>query len=235
MSLVIVGMSLVLMLTGTGLSMAVGEGYARRERARVAADAAALAAVAEAATYGHDSREGVARDYAHANDARLIDCICEAGAEAVQVTVAVDGIEAAARAVFDTSLLGPLSVGYPSEGLHPAMKQAVDELLRAGRGAFYVVSGWRSPEEQQALWSEALARYGDPERADDFVAPPGSSLHEVGLAVDLGGDVHHAARLVATLGLPLHRPLAHEPWHFELVGSREGGPRMPAVTGVGPR
>jgi hypothetical protein len=45
-------------------------------------------------------------------------------------------------------------------------------------------------------------------------------MHERGLAVDLGGDVEEAAELVRKLGLPLHRPLANEPWHFELAGSR---------------
>jgi hypothetical protein len=45
-------------------------------------------------------------------------------------------------------------------------------------------------------------------------------MHERGLAVDLGGDTGLAARLVADLGLSLYRPLPHEPWHFELVGTR---------------
>jgi hypothetical protein len=45
-------------------------------------------------------------------------------------------------------------------------------------------------------------------------------MHELGLAVDLQGDVETAARLVEELGLPLWRPMAYEPWHFELVGSR---------------
>lgn len=233
MTLVIVGMSVLLMITGTRYSITLGEVFSRRERARVAADAAALAAVAEAAPYGHNEQEGQARAFAMANGARLVDCLCAPGAEAVQVTVAVGDVEASARAVLDPTRFAPMSIAYPSDGLHPHLEEALDRLLPAGRGAIHVVSGWRSLDEQRVLWNEALARYGDPEIADDHVARPGTSLHESGLAVDLGGDVELAAGLVGSLGIPLHRPLAHEPWHFELIGSR--GPRMPRVTGVGAR
>ena len=233
MTLVIVGMSILLMITGARFSMTLGERFSERERARAAADAAALAAVAEAAPYGRNEQEAMARELAAANGARLLDCICRPGAEAVQVTVAVGDAEASARAVLDASRFAPLSIAYPSDGLHPELRDAVARLLLAGRGNIRVVSGWRSPEAQRVLWTEALARYGTAEVADDHVARPGTSLHEVGLAVDLGGDVELAAELVSSLGLPLHRPLAHEPWHFELLGSR--GPRMPRVTGVGAR
>lgn len=234
MTLLVLGMSLVLMMLGIRFSDEVAAGFTRRERARVAADSAALAAVAEVAPYGDNAQASVAREYAEANGATLVDCVCDPGAEAVQVTVAVEGVEATARAVLDPALLGPLPIAYSSEGLHPELAAAVDALVLAGRGAIYVESGWRSTEEQRVLWIEALARYGDPEVADDFVARPGTSRHESGLAVDLGGDVEYAADLVRSLGLPLHRPLGHEPWHFELVGSG-AHPRMPTVTGVGPR
>ena len=233
MTLVIVGMSLLLMITGARYSVSLGERFSQRERARAAADAAALGAVAEAAPYGHNDQEAKARELALANGARLVDCVCRPGAEAVQVTVAVGDVEASARAVLDPTRFAPLSIAYRPQGLHPELRDAVDRLLVAGRGNIRVVSGWRSPDAQRVLWTEALARYGDPEVADDHVAPPGTSLHEVGLAVDLGGDVELAAELATSLGLPLHRPLGHEPWHFELLGSR--GPRMPRVTGVGAR
>ena len=233
MTLVIVGMSVLLMITGARFSMSLGEGFAQRERARAAADGAALAAVAEAAPYGSNEQEATARELAGANGARLVDCICQPGAEAVQVTVAVGDTQASARAVLDASRFAPISIAYGSDGLHPDLRDALDRLLVAGRGAIHVVSGWRSPDAQRVLWTEALARYGNAEVADDHVARPGASLHEAGLAVDLGGDVELAAELATSLGLPLHRPLAHEPWHFELLGSR--GPRMPRVTGVGAR
>ena len=233
MTLVIVGMSLLLMITGVRYSTSLAQGFALREQARAAADGAALAAVAEAAPYGRNAQESQARRYASANGARLVDCICEPGAEAVQVTVEIGGVRASARAVLDASRFSPVSIAYPSDGLHPDLEAAIDRLLVAAKGAVHVVSGWRSIDAQRVLWTEALARYGDPEIADDHVARPGTSLHERGLAVDLGGDVGLAAALASSLRLPLHRPLAYEPWHFELLGSR--GPRMPRVTGVGAR
>jgi hypothetical protein len=136
------------------------------------------------------------------------------------VTVYLDGKMASAKAVLDPSALVPLVARIDATGLDPRMARAMEKLLVAARGAVHVVSGWRSPIEQSALWSEALVKYGSPEAADDWVAPPGSSMHERGLAVDLGGDVERAAQLVHDLGLPLWRPLPHEPWHFELLGSR---------------
>jgi hypothetical protein len=45
-------------------------------------------------------------------------------------------------------------------------------------------------------------------------------MHQRGLAVDLGGDVDLAVRLIRRLDLPMWRPLPNEPWHFELAGSR---------------
>ena len=87
-----------------------------------------------------------------------------------------------------------------------------------------VMSAYRSPERQAQLWEEALAKYGSPEAARKWVAPPGNSKHNHGQAVDLRflGDeaknwVHANA---AQYGLNF--PMAHEPWHIEPVGSRGG-------------
>ncbi|MGI8407839.1 MAG: D-alanyl-D-alanine carboxypeptidase family protein, partial [Actinomycetota bacterium] len=127
---------------------------------------------------------------------------------------------ATARAESDAELFGALALPGGARGLHPEMKEAVDRLLRAAAGAVTLREGYRSVAEQRIRWLEALEKYGDPEVADDWVARPGHSLHQSGLAVDLGGDVELAARLVGELGLPLWRPMSWEPWHFELVGSR---------------
>ena len=219
MTLIVAGLSLVLsVLVGTFLGD-LGHAVASRTRAQLAADAAALAAVAEGAPYGSGLAAMVAERYAEANGAELIECNCVAGSEAVQVEVEVDGVLASARAVLDPTLFGPAPLGV-TDGLHPRLASAVETLLRSSGGAVRLVSGWRSSDEQRVLWSNALARYGSAEVADDWVAPPGSSMHERGLAVDLGGDLELAARLVAELGLPLYRPLANEAWHFELLGSR---------------
>jgi D-alanyl-D-alanine carboxypeptidase len=93
-------------------------------------------------------------------------------------------------------------------------------VTEASGGRVQVTSGYRPPQRQTELWDAALVRYGHPEIADDWVARPNSSMHTRGLAVDLGGDIDLAVRIIDELDLPLYRPLPHEPWHFELVGSR---------------
>jgi D-alanyl-D-alanine carboxypeptidase len=178
--------------------------------------------MAESAPHGDGRPEALARRFAELNGARLLACTCSPGASAVEVRVAIADAAAEARAVLDVDLLAPAQSDDGFTGLHPLVAAAVRRLTAAARGAVWVVSGYRSSAEQLRLWEEAVERYGSPEAADDWVAPPGRSLHERGLAVDLGGDVELAARLAARLELPLHRPLANEPWHFELLGSRGG-------------
>lgn len=193
----------------------IGSASTTRMQAQTAADAAALAAVAEAAPYGGGRPEQVASEYARLNGGELVSCSC--GTTRAEVEVEVDGVVARAAAAFDASSLAPAAVAFDRRGLHPFLESTIERLIAAAGGAVYVVSGHRSESEQRSLWTEALARYGSPERADDWVARPGRSMHERGLAVDLGGDIELAAKLVTELALPLARPLRHEPWHFELV------------------
>jgi secretion/DNA translocation related TadE-like protein len=216
---VLIACTSILLALG-GFVTDVGGAVTRRARAQLAADAAALAAVAESAPYGKSDPRAAAAEFADKNGARLISCVCDPGATTALVDVSVEGVRARARAVIDPAMLGPASVGVTSDALHPAMKDAVDDLIAAAGGRVYVVSGLRTTEHQAQLWDDALSRYGSAEAADDWVAPPGSSMHERGLAVDLGGDLELAARLVDELDLPLWRPLSKEPWHFELRGSR---------------
>jgi hypothetical protein len=217
-TLLIAGMCTLVCLTVGSFAIDVTSTYAHRTRAQTAADAAALAAVAEATPYGAGDPRSVAVRFAELNGARVTRCLCDPGATAVQVTVSVEGVVARARAVFEPDLMGP---GLPSlQGLHPSLRRSVDRLLARAGGSVSLVSGFRSSADQARLWEMAVDRYGDPELADDWVARPGTSMHERGLAVDLGGDLDRAASLVRELGLPLLRPLASEPWHFELRLSR---------------
>jgi len=215
-------LSFLLALTLAAFSARLADVSSDRMRAQLAADAAALAAVAESVPYGATDPRTQASLYARRNGAELVACACEPGAASATVTVRVEGVEARARAVVDPSLLRPLAVAYDSAGLHPALDAAIERLVTASGGTVTVVSGFRSSERQAHLWEQALRRYGSAEAADDWVAPPGRSMHERGLAVDLGGDLGRAVQLIQELGLPLHRPLANEPWHFELLGSRSG-------------
>lgn len=220
MTLLMGGISVLLTVVLAMGAMLVGRAAARDARAQLAADATALAAVAEMGPGGSGLPEPSARRYATLNGARLLRCICVPGAGAVQVTVAVDGAAAGARAEIEPTLLGLGQVFGDVKGLQPAMRAAVSRLIEAGRGAVRVISGYRSDDQQARLWADALETYGDPEIADDWVARPGHSLHQRGLAVDLGGDLALARRLIQELGLPLWQPLQHEPGHYELEGSR---------------
>ncbi|HEX2294039.1 MAG TPA: D-alanyl-D-alanine carboxypeptidase family protein [Actinomycetota bacterium] len=219
MTAVVAGLTLLVGLALGSGAAEVGGAASAKARAQTAADAAALAAVAESSPSGDGRPVEAAADYAERNGARLVKCYCETGATAMQVVVSVDGVLAEARAVMDPALLAPATLGS-TDGLHPDLAAAVAELTGASFGRVWVVSGFRSHERQADLWADALREHGSAEAADDWVARPGTSLHEKGLAVDLGGDLDEAVRLVEELGLPLHRPLAHEPWHFELIGSR---------------
>lgn len=223
MTLISCGISCLLALVTATFAVELSHVSALRSRAQTAADSAALAAVAESSAYGRGLHEPAAREYAHANGAELLECLCETGATAAQVRVQVDGVVAEARAVLDPEAIVPApvsSVAPATSGLHPSLEGAVRRLIHAAAGRLRVVSGYRSPVRQAELWEQALARYGSPEAADDWVARPGTSMHERGLAVDLAGDLDLAVEIIGRLDLPLHRPLANEPWHFELLDPR---------------
>lgn len=212
--------SVLLAVLVAAAGLLVASDSAERARAQLAADSAALAAIAESAPYGGSDPHVAATEYARLNGARLVSCICPAGATAMQVEVAVGDATAKARAVFEPELLRPHDDLFTASGMHPLLRASVEKLVATSHGAIQVASGYRSLREQQVLWTNALQRYGSAEAADDWVAPPGHSMHEKGMAVDLSGDLDLAAALVERLGLPLHRPLPHEPHHFELIGSR---------------
>lgn len=89
----------------------------------------------------------------------------------------------------------------------------LNNLIAASGGRIWINSGDRSSSDQQSLWDAAVAKYG-PDQAANWVARPGTSNHEKGLAVDLGGDLTLAAQLAPRFGLK--SPMSWEPWHFEM-------------------
>jgi LAS superfamily LD-carboxypeptidase LdcB len=80
-----------------------------------------------------------------------------------------------------------------------------------------IYSGYRSIERQQQLWAEALAKYGSPEAARKWVAPPGNSQHNMGNAADLRFNSDAARQWfhdnASQYGMSF--PLGNEPWHIE--------------------
>lgn len=111
-----------------------------------------------------------------------------------------------------------------------------------GEGEIVPVSGWRSQAEQQAIWDETLAKSGE-DFTRKYVAAPGCSEHQSGLAIDLGKAARHIdfirpafpddgvcgafRRFAATYGFIQRYQrdkeavtgIAREPWHFRYVGT----------------
>ena len=138
-------------------------------------------------------------------------------------------------------------VPFPSEsGNILLLYQARSSLTRlmdavGGWQAVSVCSGWRSNSEQRAIWDGILAEHGE-EFTSRFVARPGYSEHQAGIAVDLGIHVPQKDALcpdfpdsgvcralrqkAASFGWIERYPrdkepvtqIAHEPWHFRYIG-----------------
>lgn len=98
-----------------------------------------------------------------------------------------------------------------------------------------IFSGYRSPERQAQLYAAALQKYGSPEAARKWVAPPGKSEHNKGFAADLAFDGAGTTAKLSPAGqaamqwahanaskFGLVFPLGNEPWHVEAAGARSG-------------
>src|SRR5215831_7275475 len=109
-------------------------------------------------------------------------------------------------------------VGQGSEkGMSTAFATSLNQLIKAV-GNLSITSGYRSPEEQTSLWNNAVKKYGSAAAARKWVAPPGHSNHNKGLAADLGGNLQLAHQLAPKYGLTF--PMPWEPWHIEPMGIR---------------
>lgn len=131
---------------------------------------------------------------------------------------------------FDWSIYATGGATRPDSftGMTPDFNSALQNMIMSAppeiQRELQVSSGYRSPERQAQLWAEALQKYGSPEAARKWVAPPGSSQHNHGNAADLR-YVSDAARAwahanAAQYGLAF--PLGNEPWHVELAKARGG-------------
>lgn len=114
-----------------------------------------------------------------------------------------------------------------------------------GKGQIVPVSGWRSREEQQQIWDDTMKTEGE-RFTRQYVALPGCSEHQTGLAIDLGLAAPHIDFIrpdfpdtgvcgafkeqAGNYGFILRYPagkehitgIAHEPWHFRYVGAPHG-------------
>jgi LAS superfamily LD-carboxypeptidase LdcB len=119
-------------------------------------------------------------------------------------------------------------------GLQPDFAGKLGQFLAAAEQAgapIKIMSGYRSPERQAQLFQAAVAKYGSPEAARKWVAPPGKSNHGRGIAVDLqyssGQARGWAHQNAAKFGLYFR--MSHEPWHIEPQGGASDGDFTPGA------
>ena len=100
-----------------------------------------------------------------------------------------------------------------------------DAQAQFGADAVRITSAFRSVARQAELWEQALAKYGSAAEARKWVAPPGHSNHNRGMAADLDygspavQDWFHANAAKYGLGYRM----GNEPWHIEPVGAGQRG------------
>lgn len=119
----------------------------------------------------------------------------------------------------------------------------LDALRRAAKDAeadgirLRVNSGWRSPEYQQRLLQDAVAKYGSREEAARWVATADTSSHVSGKAVDIGPPAAAAWLSENGAAYGLCQIYANESWHYELrpEAATDGCPPMYADPTEDPR
>lgn len=133
---------------------------------------------------------------------------------------------------------------YPNILLERKTARAFCKLMEECDGWNWIlpVSGWRSQEEQERIYADSIQNHGY-EFTEEYVAKPGHSEHQTGLAIDVGliqSEIdfirpafpeHHAIcqrfrALASSWGFIERYPagkekitgIAYEPWHFRYVG-----------------
>lgn len=78
----------------------------------------------------------------------------------------------------------------------------------------YITSGFRSVQEQQKIWDETPV-----ERRGKYVAAPGRSRHQYGLAADIKGFILYLSNKdLEPYGI--YKPMSYERWHIEPIETR---------------
>lgn len=140
--------------------------------------------------------------------------------------------------------LVPVHKDYPDILLEREAACALSRIMEqlGGWELIVPVSGWRSEEEQLEIYEASLRENGT-EFTAKFVAMPGHSEHQTGLAIDLGlrqleidflcpefpyeGICQKFREMAPAYGFIERYPadkesitgIAHEPWHFRYVGT----------------
>ncbi|GEN56290.1 hypothetical protein GCM10012290_05560 [Halolactibacillus alkaliphilus] len=128
------------------------------------------------------------------------------------------------------------------ERIYPDLQQMFDDARNSGV-YMTVVSGYRTNEKQQSIYNNKLKEYKAQfmtdkkakEETEHWVALPGTSEHELGLAVDINADGIQSAgqEVYSWLAQNAHKygfiyrypedkihitGISNEPWHYRYVG-----------------
>ncbi|MDR6640289.1 M15 family metallopeptidase [Paenarthrobacter nitroguajacolicus] len=135
-----------------------------------------------------------------------------------------------------------------TERLRADAATAFNAFVKAAKAAgvnVRAVSGYRSYAQQQSLYADYVAQYGQ-ETADSLAARPGYSEHQTGLAMDVGNSSGACALQACFADTPVGRfaasdgwkygfiirypagaqsitGYAYEPWHLRFVGKELAG------------
>lgn len=142
---------------------------------------------------------------------------------------------------YDITLLELTNGRRVDERIYPDL-QAMFDAARAEGLSVKVGEGYRTHEEQQEMMDQKIQAYLDQgcsrslaeQRGAELVAQPGTSEHELGLAVDINAANHESpwalygwlAKHAWEYGFILRYPkgsesvtgIDYEPWHYRYVG-----------------
>jgi hypothetical protein len=94
------------------------------------------------------------------------------------------------------------------EGLNPEFVKRLEKLGQDIGEKVIVRSGYRTIEEQQKLWDES-------DKSGKWVAKPGESRHNYGLAADIENQRIKTMTNEELAHYGLFKPMDYEDWHIE--------------------
>lgn len=186
-----------------------------------------------------------------------------AGGAAIAGGTAIDGDPGPGRNLPSMGKTGDPNTSGVTGKMHPTMQQRVDQLIAASGGKVGLGTGYRSKAAQETMFRSRYRKTSSPVDAEGKknwewdgsywehvsgaqAAPPGRSMHEIGLAADLTGDMSWVTANAARFGLK-HFESMGEPWHvqpselpngrteYEKQGRPWGGEPMSSGGGAGGR
>ena len=94
--------------------------------------------------------------------------------------------------------------------IYPQLQQMFDDARTEGLELF-VREGYRTTQDQKNIMNERIQKYQDEgysrweakERAEEYVAEPGTSEHELGIAVDINRIRQNVLRMLFIRGLQI--------------------------------